>query len=361
MRHTLHEIEAVVIQDAVINYLYRVVRAPLMPGSPGMRTSYWDVGRVSAPPAAIFVSPQSTYLVALAGSKAYTYRLPTSTSQTSDPDQWNPTLIKFVSDQSFTCGAFAPEKNLGGQTSEEEWFATGDIRGIIRLWHGVGAAFNQLDAVAACTRGASEPGRSPYPDMERRLPTTSLHWHAHAVAAIRFTPSGAQLLSVGEESVLVQWHLASGKREYIPRLGGTAILSLAVREGSRGVEEEWWMGFADGGAIRVGAATGNVSTVGQDIRLGTTIRTLAALRLMKRRPTPKYIRQYAVSFQRAPCYRIPRCSLLSSVNTPVHRSPCRDRPLRSRSRPFQSHQPARRERARARCDRSCGILGRAGW
>ena len=178
------------------------------------------------------------------------------------------TLIKFVSDHPFTCGSFSPDRTLGGRSSQEEWFATGDSRGIIRLWHGLGMAFAQVDAVAGRTSGAPEPGKTGYPDTEKRLPTTSLHWHAHAVAAIAFTPSGAQLLSAGEESVLVQWHLASGKREYIPRLGGAAILSLSVRLGSRGVEEEWWMGLADGGVVRIGAASGAVSTVGQGIRLG---------------------------------------------------------------------------------------------
>jgi NET1-associated nuclear protein 1 (U3 small nucleolar RNA-associated protein 17) len=110
-----------------------------------------------------------------------------------------------------------------------------------------------------------------YPDMEKRLPTTSLHWHAHAVSAIAFTPSGAQLLSVGEESVLVQWHLASGRREYVPRLGGRAIISLAVKTGGRGVEEEWWMTLADGAMIRVGASSGLVSSIGQGVRLGELV------------------------------------------------------------------------------------------
>lgn len=233
---------------------------------PSSNPSGYVVGRTSGTPAAIFLSPRSTYLVTLAGSKAYTFRLPKTPSQGADPDKWKPTLIKFVSDQPFTCGAFSPERTIGGRTSEEEWFATGDSRGIIRLWHGLAAAFRQLDDVIARTPG-HDPVANP-PDIEKRLPTTSLHWHAHTVAAIAFTPSGAQLLSVGEESVLVQWHLASGKREYIPRLGGTPILSLGVKRGSRGVEEEWWLGFADGSVVRVGAASGSVSTVGQAARLG---------------------------------------------------------------------------------------------
>lgn len=105
--------------------------------------------------------------------------------------------------------------------------------------------------------------------MEKRLPTTSLHWHAHAVAALAFTPSGSQLLSVGEESVLVQWHLASGKREYIPRLGGKPILSLAIKQAAvKGQEEEWWMAFADGAVQKVGAGSGRIEGVGQGVKIG---------------------------------------------------------------------------------------------
>ena len=198
-------------------------------------------------------------------------------------DDSQPTRIKFVSDQPLTCGAFSPERNIGGTSIEEEWFATGDTKGVIRLWHGLDGAFRSLDAVAARNRGTAILSLSDYPEVGRRLPTTSLHWHAHAVSAIAFTPTGAQLLSVGQESVLVQWHLSSGKREYIPRLGGTAILSLAISKGSRGIEEEWWMGFADGSVVRVGAASGAVSPVGQGIKLGKPNPNLLAIKPMSSR------------------------------------------------------------------------------
>lgn len=210
------------------------------------------------------VSPRHSYLVALAANKAYTYRLPTTSPDGNKPDDWKPTVVKFISDQNFTCGAFSPEQVIGKGKSSEEWFATGDVRGIIRLWHGLDNAFSQVESLKA--RGGNEASRAG--DTEKRLPTTSLHWHAHAVAAIAFTPSGAQLLSVGEESVLVQWHLASGKREYVPRLGGRPMISLAVKPGTRGVEEEWWMDFSDGTTVRVGAASGTVSNLGQGVRLG---------------------------------------------------------------------------------------------
>jgi NET1-associated nuclear protein 1 (U3 small nucleolar RNA-associated protein 17) len=229
---------------------HRIFRVPLSAGARG----YLTIGKLSAPASALFCSPSSTYLIALSANKAYAFRLPVGATSSHD---WKITSVKFVSDQPLTCGAFAPADTL---SNREEWFATGDQRGVIRLWHGLGAAFRQLDAAAG--RGAGVD-----PTEERRLPTTSLHWHAHAVAAIAFNPSGSQLLSVGEESVLVQWHLASGKREYIPRLGGRPIITLGVKAGARGAEEEWWMTLADGGVVRVGAASGQVNNVGQGIRL----------------------------------------------------------------------------------------------
>lgn len=204
------------------------------------------VGKLSAMPSSLLISPSSTYLVALAANKAYAYRL------SKDTKLKIPT-VKFVSDQIFTCGAFSP----GGGPTKDEWFATGDVKGVIRLWHGLQDAFRQLDA-----EGHEMDGQK-----DKRLPTTSLHWHAHAVSALAFTTSGAQLLSVGEESVLVQWHLASGKREFIPRLGGRPILSLAVKPSSRGNEEEWWMGFSDGSVSRVGGNSGIVHPVGQGVKL----------------------------------------------------------------------------------------------
>ncbi|OCF39890.1 NET1-associated nuclear protein 1 (U3 small nucleolar RNA-associated protein 17) [Kwoniella heveanensis CBS 569] len=245
-------------------FSHRVMRVPLSGTS-----AQSVIGKLSAPPTALMMSPRGTYLVALAATKAYTYRMPVASSQPPSSDPWEarPTCVKFVSDQSFTCGAFCPEKTLA-TTSEEEWFATGDQKGVIRLWHGLTQAFRQVDAAAqAMLGGAGDSNKVLSPETENRLPTTSLHWHAHAVSAIAFTPSGSQLLSVGEESVLVQWHLASGKREYIPRLGGRPIISLAIRKALKGAEEEWWMSLADGAVIRVGAASNQVSSVGQGVRL----------------------------------------------------------------------------------------------
>ncbi|EIW69565.1 hypothetical protein TREMEDRAFT_71675 [Tremella mesenterica DSM 1558] len=242
-------------QNGGLNYhIHRILLSP----TTKEKTNISIVSKLSKAPVALFISPRNTYLVALAANKAYTFRLPSNPSQTKD---WNMTQVKFVSNQNFTCGAFAPESLLNKEKGEE-WFATGDDHGLIRLWHGLDEAFRQLNVAAR-----SDATPDSLSQTDKRLPTTSLHWHAHAVSAIAFTGTGAQLLSVGEESVLVQWHLASGRREFVPRLGGKPIVSLSVRPGTRGHEEEWWVTMLDGSTVRVGSASGNINNVGSAIKI----------------------------------------------------------------------------------------------
>ena len=54
----------------------------------------------------------------------------------------------------------------------------------------------------------------------RHLPLSTFHWHQQAVGALAFTPDAAYLLSGGAEAVLVLWQLASGTKQFLPRLGG---------------------------------------------------------------------------------------------------------------------------------------------
>ncbi|KAF9136120.1 hypothetical protein BGW39_006916 [Mortierella sp. 14UC] len=76
----------------------------------------------------------------------------------------------------------------------EGCIATGDERGRITLWYCFGK------------------------NVDRPV-TTSMHWHAHKVADLAFTSDGTYLLSGGEESVLVIWQLATGHKQFLPRLG----------------------------------------------------------------------------------------------------------------------------------------------
>lgn len=177
-------------------------------------------------------SPSGGWLVAVAGHKAYV--APTSSFKTG--------FTKFVSPEALTCLAFHPS---------EDYFATGDDKGNIRLWYCLN------EQVAAHAVG-----------VEKRAQTTTLHWHAHAVSSIAFTPNGAYLLSGGEESVLVVWQLHTGKKEFVPRVGAS-INTITVAKG--GQSEEYLLGLADATFAFVSAATLKISRSHSRIKLGAQL------------------------------------------------------------------------------------------
>lgn len=92
-------------------------------------------------------------------------------------------------------------------------FALGDDSGQIHLYH------LQADQAA------------------RKLSTASfrvhskLHWHAHTLRCLRYSLDGQFLVSGGEECVLVFWHLATGRRSYLPRRSAP-ILAITARKDS---------------------------------------------------------------------------------------------------------------------------------
>ncbi|KAG8713226.1 hypothetical protein FRC08_013523, partial [Ceratobasidium sp. 394] len=106
-------------------------------------------------------------------------------------------------------------------------------------------------------------------DSSHTAPTTTLHWHAHAVSALAFTPSGAQLLSGGEESVLVVWQLYSGQREYVPRVGAP-IGGVGVCAGPNG-GTEYAIALVDGGVVFVGSDTLRIGRAVRRVRLGELV------------------------------------------------------------------------------------------
>lgn len=176
------------------------------------------------------MSPSGSWLVAIGGHKAYV--APTSNLKAG--------FTKFVSPEALTCLSFHPS---------EEYFATGDEKGNIRLWY--------------CL---NEAATAYVPAVEKRAPTTTLHWHAHAVSALSFTPNGAYLLSGGEEAVLVIWQLHSGKKEFVPRVGAP-ISSIAVSR-SVAAEEEYLLGLADATFAFVNAGRLKISRTVARIKLG---------------------------------------------------------------------------------------------
>ena len=176
------------------------------------------------------LSPSGAWLVATGGPKAYVCAAASL----------NAGFTKFVSNDALTCLAFHPS---------EEYFATGDEKGQIRLWY----CLNNGQI------GAQMPG-------ERRAQTTTLHWHAHSVSSIAFTANGSYLLSGGEEAVLVIWQLHSGKREFVPRVGAP-IISVAVAN-HQSADEEYLLTLSDGTLVFVGSGTLRISRSFARIKIG---------------------------------------------------------------------------------------------
>jgi NET1-associated nuclear protein 1 (U3 small nucleolar RNA-associated protein 17) len=177
------------------------------------------------------ISPNGAWLVATAGHKVHIAK----TSSLSKG------FTKYVSPERLTCLSFHPF---------EEYFATGDDKGNIRLWYCLN------DNLAVDVRG-----------VEKRTQTTSLHWHAHTVSSVTFTPNGAYLLSGGEEGVLVIWQLHTGKKEFVPRVG--APISTVSISRSRISEEEYLLGLADSTYTFISSASLKVTRSYSRIKIGT--------------------------------------------------------------------------------------------
>lgn len=154
--------------------------------------------------------------------------------------------------ESLTTIAFHPTEN---------YFATGNRKGQIRLWYNVlSSPASQVDTdgdVALSAPSAADSATS----------TSVLHWHAHAVSSLAFTPNGAYLLSGGQEAVLVLWQLHTGHQEYVPRLGAP-IATLSVLDGtSDSGEQQVAARLRDGSVVFIGS---------QKLRIAKTISGLKA-------------------------------------------------------------------------------------
>ena len=144
---------------------------------------------------------------------------------------------KIVSELRLTSLVFHPTEN---------WFATGDGQGKIRLHYGAMEEESNARIVESTT--------------------SVLHWHAHAVTALSFTPNGAYLLSGGQEAVLVLWQLHTGHQEYVPRLGAP-INSITVND-SVEAEQEIAVRLRDGSTVFVGAQKLKIARIIAGIRIG---------------------------------------------------------------------------------------------
>jgi len=181
-------------------------------------------------PSGLSVSPNGAWLVATAAHTVYVAKTAALSAG----------FTKYVSPERLTCMAFHPS---------EEYFATGDDKGVIRLWYCLN------DNLAVGVR-----------NVEKRTQTRSFHWHAHAVSSVAFTANGAYILSGGEESVLVIWQLHTGKKEFIPRLG--APISTISISRSRNGEEEYLAGLTDATYSFISSSTLKVTRSFSRIKIG---------------------------------------------------------------------------------------------
>jgi NET1-associated nuclear protein 1 (U3 small nucleolar RNA-associated protein 17) len=181
-------------------------------------------------PTGLSLSPSGTWLIATASHKVHIAKAASPSSG----------FVKYVSPERLTCLAFHPH---------EEYFATGDDKGFIRLWYCLNSD------LPFGVRG-----------MEKKAQTTALHWHAHAVSSLAFTTNGAYLLSGGEEAVLVIWQLNTGKKEFVPRVGAP-ISTISVLKSGAG-EEEYLLGLADATYSFVGSGSLKISRSYSRIKLG---------------------------------------------------------------------------------------------
>jgi NET1-associated nuclear protein 1 (U3 small nucleolar RNA-associated protein 17) len=128
----------------------------------------------------------------------------------------------------------------------EDYFATGEVGGRIRLWYGILSSSEEWEVSS----------KTPSTTRTAELTTSVFHWHTTPVSSLVFTPNGGYLLSAGGESVIVLWQLHTGHQEYVPRLGG-AVETLSITE-DPGVEQVVAARMADGSVVFVGMGKLNV-------------------------------------------------------------------------------------------------------
>lgn len=88
-------------------------------------------------------------------------------------------------------------------------------------------------------------------------PSAKLHWHAHEVRSLAFSPDGTNLLSGGDEAVLVTWQLGTRNRSFLPRLGGS-ILAVATSSLDTEGGPQYALALSDNSISLASAVSGQV-------------------------------------------------------------------------------------------------------
>ncbi|KAJ1458925.1 WD40-repeat-containing domain protein [Pelagophyceae sp. CCMP2097] len=98
----------------------------------------------------------------------------------------------------------------------EDVVVSGHRSGHVRIWR------SALDPLSDVWAAEAKKGKAAFGALSV---ATALHWHAHPVAAVAVSACGANVLSGGEEAVLVVWPLrrdsasATSLKDFLPRLG----------------------------------------------------------------------------------------------------------------------------------------------
>ena len=88
-------------------------------------------------------------------------------------------------------------------------------------------------------------------------PSAKLHWHAHEVRSLTFSADGTNLLSGGDEAVLVTWQLGTRNRSFLPRLGGS-ILAVATSSLDTEGGPQYALALSDNSISLASAVSGQV-------------------------------------------------------------------------------------------------------
>ncbi|XP_047328374.1 WD repeat-containing protein 75-like isoform X2 [Impatiens glandulifera] len=124
-----------------------------------------------------------------------------------EPERANIKKIVLHHTKKLTVLAFHPSERI---------VAAGDATGRILIWRGVG---NRTFAVMNGGLTKSEEDRPGVRGDDDADSCTTLHWHSAEVNLLFFSSDGAYLYSGGKEGVLVLWHLDTGKKRFLPRIG----------------------------------------------------------------------------------------------------------------------------------------------
>jgi len=68
-----------------------------------------------------------------------------------------------------------------------------------------------------------------------KVVSSTAHWHAHSVTSLSLFENNTQLISGGEEGVLVFWHLITQNKTFCPRLGATISKVLLTEKNDRAI------------------------------------------------------------------------------------------------------------------------------